>query len=379
MSRNVTTPKMAVKLLLLVAFLAPSARAEDSRPLAIEQPAPDFALPGVDDKTHRLADFAEAKVLVVVFTCNHCPTAQAYEDRLIQMHRDYHDRGVSLVAVSPNDAAAVRLDELGYTDVGDSLADMKIRAEQKQFPFPYLYDGDTQETSRAYGVLATPQVFVFDAERRLRYVGRVDNSDVGEITSHDARNAIDALLAGRPAPVAMTRVFGCSTKWSDKRQSALDALARWDAEPVALELIDAAGVKDLAANDSDKLRLINLWATWCGPCVDELPELVTIHRMYRKREFELITISLDQQTDRRQALETLTENHVSARNYLCTTADQDEVAAALDPQWPGPIPYTVLIAPGGRVIFRHHGPLEPLKLKQAIVEFLGRTYAGREE
>src|SRR5439155_10116491 len=134
--------------------------------------APDFDLPGVDGKNHALKDFADAKVLVVVFTCNHCPTAQAYEARIKQLWADYHDKGVALVAINPNDPQAVRLDELGYSDLGDSFEDMKIRAKVKKFTFPYLNDGDTQQTARAYGVLATPHVFMFDPERKLRYVGR---------------------------------------------------------------------------------------------------------------------------------------------------------------------------------------------------------------
>ncbi len=96
--------------------------------LQIGASAPDFELPGVDGKTYRLSDFAAAKVLAVVFTCNHCPTAQAYEERLIQLHVDFKDRGVALVAISPNDPLAVRLDELGYTDVSYSLEEIKIRA-----------------------------------------------------------------------------------------------------------------------------------------------------------------------------------------------------------------------------------------------------------
>src|SRR5262249_49382189 len=107
--------------------------------LEIGAPAPDFALPGVDDRTYRLSDFASARVLVVIFTCNHCPTAQAYEDRILKLHADYQDRGVALVAISPNDPRAVRLDELGYTDLGDSLDDMKLRARHRGFKFPYLY------------------------------------------------------------------------------------------------------------------------------------------------------------------------------------------------------------------------------------------------
>src|SRR6185437_15025474 len=119
-------------------------------------------------------------------------TAQAYESRILQLHADYKDRGVALVAISPNDDQALRLDELGYTDVGDSLADMKYRAKDHQFHFPYLYDGETQRVSLAYGVVATPQAFLFDRQRKLRYVGRIDDSDVRTVSSHDLRNAFDA-------------------------------------------------------------------------------------------------------------------------------------------------------------------------------------------
>src|SRR5947209_6348910 len=153
-------------------------KAEQAKTLEIGAAAPDFSSPGVDGKEHSLKEFAAAKVLVVIFTCNHCPTAQAYEKRILALDADYKDKGVALVAIMPNDPLAVRLDELGYTDLSDSLAEMKIRARDKHFPFPYLYDGDTQATSRAYGVLATPHIYVFDAARKLRYVGRVDDSDV---------------------------------------------------------------------------------------------------------------------------------------------------------------------------------------------------------
>jgi peroxiredoxin len=313
--------------------------------LEIGAAAPDFALPGVDGRTHRLKDFADAKILVVLFTCNHCPTAQAYEDRVLKLHADYKDRGVALVAISPNDPRAVRLDELGYTDLSDSLAEMKIRARDRGFQFPYLYDGETQKTSLAYGVLATPHVFIFDADRKLRYNGRIDDADVKPVKSHDARNAIDALLAGRPVPVEKTRVFGCSTKWADKRADAERSLAKWDMEPVALDRIDEAGVKKLAANDTRKLRVINVWSTTCGPCVTELPEFVAMNRMYRRRDFELITLSLDDPRKAEQALKVLTELHVACKNYLYTGEDKDKFAEALDARWPGPMPHTVVIAP----------------------------------
>jgi peroxiredoxin len=347
--------------------------------LEIGNLAPDFKLPGVDGKDYSLKDFAAAKLLLVVFTCNHCPTAQAYEDRITRLHADYKDKGVALVAISPNDPQAVRLDELGYTEFSDSLEEMKLRAEHHHFEFPYLYDGETQKTSLAYGVLATPQVYLFDKDRKLRYVGRIDDSDVKTVTSHDARNAIDALLAGKPVPVEKTRVFGCSTKWSDKRLDAAKSLEKWNQEPVELKSLDEVTLERLVKNPTDKLLVINVWATFCGPCVAELPEFVTMHRMYRKRNFQMITISMDDLDQRDAALKVLQEDHLSATNYIWTGGTRDKLADLLDKEWQGPTPYTLLIAPGGKVIYRKLDSIEPIEVRRQIVDFIGRTYANRPE
>jgi hypothetical protein len=130
------------------------------------------------------------------------------------MAEDYSARNVALVAIQPNSPKSVRLDEMGYTDAGDSFEDMKVRAEYRQFNFPYLYDGETQKVSQAYGPAATPHLFIFDAERKLRYQGRIDNNPRETlVTSRDARNAIDAILEGKSVPVAKTPSVGCSTKW----------------------------------------------------------------------------------------------------------------------------------------------------------------------
>lgn len=346
--------------------------------LKIGAAAPDFSLPGVDGRTHTLKDFAESPFLMVVFTCNHCPTAQAYEERIAALHADYKDRGVACVAISPNDDQAVRLDELGYTDVGDSFEDMKLRAKERSFAFPYLYDGETQKTSLAYGVVATPQVFLFDRDRKLRYVGRIDDGEVKTPTSQDARNALDALLAGKPVLVEKTRTFGCSTKWSDKRADAKSWLEKADQEPVELKSIDEEALRKLVRNDTDKLLLVNVWATWCGPCVAELPELVTMNRMYRGRNFEFVTISLDEPDQKEDALKVLKEKHASGTNYLSAIADRDQLADILDKEWQGPVPHTLLIAPGGKVIWRKTNQIDPLALRRAIVDVLGRTYASRK-
>jgi peroxiredoxin len=315
---------------------------------------------------------------MVIFTCNHCPTARAYEERIKKLHREYKDHGVALVAISPNDAKAVRLDELGYSDLGDSFEDMKIRAKDQAFKFPYLYDGKTQRVSTAFGALATPHVFIFDRERKLRYNGRIDDADVKPPKSHDARNAIDDLLAGRPVRVPKTRVFGCSTKWADKRETAKKSIEKWNAEPVELKQVDESELRKLVANKTENFRLINLWSTTCVPCITELPEFVTVNRMYRRRHFEMFTLTIDPPDRQNAALKVLRKNHVSCTNYIFDSDDRDELAEALDSKWEGPVPYTLLIAPGGEIVRRWKGEIDPNELKSEISTRLGKTYANRK-
>jgi thiol-disulfide isomerase/thioredoxin len=366
---------LAAALLLSLGSIAQAADGPAIPTLPIGSPAPDFDLPGVDGRRYSLRDFADAKLLVLVFTANHCPTAQAYEERIKRMQADYGSKGVALVAVSPNDPLAVRPDELGYSDLGDSLEDMKIRAREHGFTFPYLYDGETEAMSLKYGPVATPHVFVFDRERKLRFTGRIDDKeDPTKVSVSDARNAIDALLAGKPVPVETTKVFGCSVKWADKKSWTAEGRKRWAAEPVSLDAVDEVAIRDIVKNPGKKLRLVNVWATWCGPCVTEFPELVTINRMYRGRDFELVTISADPPEKREAALEFLQKQEASSRNTLFSKGDPYALIDVVDPEWRGALPHTILIAPGGKVIHRSEGAFDPFRLKKAIVGYLGRYY-----
>ncbi len=361
--------------LLLFLFFSLSLAAKERTTLEIGVRAPDFRLPALDGKFYSLDDFREKKILAVIFTCNHCPTAQAYEDRIKQLVLDYENKGVTVVAISPNDPKAVRLDELGYTDLGDSFEDTKIRAKDKQFNFIYLYDGETQEASEKYGPVSTPHVFIFDQERRLRYTGRIDNNErMGKATEFDTRNALDALLNNRPVPVEKTKTSGCSIKWSEKRESAKLALDKWNEEPVSVEKIDEIALTALLQNETENLRVINVWATWCGSCVVEFPELVTINRMYRNREFELITISADDPENRGKVLQFLQKQHASFRNTIFGSGDRYKLIELVDKDWQGGLPYTLLVGPGGKILYRKMGPVEPLELKKEIVGWLGRYY-----
>lgn len=378
MRRPILVSMMAIGVLLTTtsASVAASAAApEPIKTLQIGARAPDFALLGVDGRTHRLSEYSQARALVVVFTCNHCPTAQAYEGRIAKLAADCKDRGAVLVAISPNDPRAVRLDELGYTDVSDSLADMKLRARDRNFKFHYLYDGDKQEVSKAYGPVATPHVFVFDADRKLRYVGRMDDNerDPNAVQSHDARNAVDAVLAGKAVPVETTRPVGCSIKWSDKRDLVKQAYAKWSQEPVVSSTIGIADIRGVLKNDTNKLRFVNFWSLGCPPCVAEFPELVEINRMYRGRDFEMVSINVDGLTGRGKAHQFLRDREASFTNYMYN-GDVSAFIQAVDPKWPGAIPYTLIIKPGGEVLHKRLGAIDPLEMKKLLVDYLGRTY-----
>lgn len=343
--------------------------ADDTHPtLAIGSPAPDFSLPGIDGKTHTLADYKSAQVLVIVFTCDHCPTAQLYESRLKKLVSDYKGKSVAFVMIEPNDPEAVRLDELAWTDVGDGLDDMKVRAAYRQFNFPYLYDGSTQATANAYGPKATPHVFIFDSQRKLRFEGRVDSSQRESLVkTQETRNAIDDLLAGKPVTVDHTGVFGCSTKWKSKSSSQLEYLKKVEAEPVNLEDANADVLKKLRANPTGKVLLVNFWATWCGPCTVELPDLQTTWRMFRTRDFDMVTVSANMPDEKAGVLKFLQKQHAGTRNLIFASDDTYAMQAAFDPKWEAGVPFTMLIAPDGKVLYQKQGDVDVLELRRVIL------------
>ena len=369
----------------------------DAQKLSLGDPAPHFRLRGIDGRDHTLADYRAAPLLMVVFLSNHCPYSHAAETRLIPLAREFKARGLEVVAINPNSPDGVRIDELGYSKYNDSYEEMKLYARDADFPFPYLYDGDTQVTAKAYGCLATPHVFLFDQQRRLRYVGRVDDSrfeDPQSVTSPDARQAIVELLAGRPVTRPTTTVMGCSTKWNSKRDDVAKADEKWQAEPVELARIDADGVARLAQNDSNRLRLINVWATWCAPCVAEFPALVSLARRLGNRDYEMVTIAMDDPKLQPQVKAFLEKQHVATPgrlkrllaaegrgplNFLYTGASTDALVKALDPVWPGPLPHTIVVAPGGKIVYRHNGAVDPEELKNEVLKHLGPYYTPQEK
>jgi peroxiredoxin len=364
--------------LLGILLFAPMVWAQSTHPiLALGSPAPGFALPGVDGKVHKLSDYASSPVLVVVFTCNHCPIAQMYEQRIQQLAGDYKSKGVAVIAIQPNDPKAIRIDELDSSDVSDTLPEMKIRVAYKHLTYPYLYDGETQQVARAYGPQATPHVFIFDQQRRLQYEGRMDDSYRTELVkTHEARDAIDALLAHKEVVVKHTGVFGCSTKWAEKSPARVTALEKIEEQPISVQMAAKDDLTKLRANPAHTMVLVDFWATWCGSCLVEFPDLQNTLRMYGGRDFSLVTVSANMPDEQAGVLRFLKKQHATSRNLLFGSTDTASLQAAFDPKWESAVPYTVLLSADGKVLYKTLGSVDILELRRTILANLPSDYIG---
>jgi peroxiredoxin len=324
--------------------------------LTIGSPAPDFSLPGVDGKTHTLGEYAGAKVLAILFDCNHCAESHLYDERIRKLDADYRDKGVQVVVVSPDNPAHLHYADLAYSDMTDSLIDMKERAAETHIEYPFLYDGDSQSLTGKLGAVATPQIFLFDQARKLRYEGRID----------DARNAIEALLGGKEPAVATTPVTGCPVVWNGKATPDPD-LAKANAEPVSVTMTTPELLKKLRGNGTGKLLLVNFWATWCGPCVAEYPELQNTFRMYRNRNFGMVTVSEDVPEAKPDVMKFLNNNHASTVNYLFASDDTSGVQDSFDKNMSGAVPYTLLLGANGDVLYQEQGEISMARMRRAIL------------
>ncbi len=336
---------------------------------------PDFTLPGADGKMHSLKEWASAKFLMVVFECTHCPESQNYESRVKALYEDYRPKGVQLIAINPNDPAAVRLDELAYTDLEDSLPEMKIRMADRHITWPYLYDGETQKTSAIFGVVATPHVFIFDQNRNLRYEGQIDNNQRPDLVkTKDTRAALDELLAGKPVTVTDTRVHGCSTKWKSKMsgsQSREAEMTRILAEPVTLDAANADALKKVRANGTGKVEAVLFWSTKCDACADSFHAIETTWRMFRTRAFTLVTVNTDPATSKEAVMAFLNKQHASTSDGTRTPGNSATftsqnlqasvslaaVQAAFGEKWKPGAMFTMVIGSDGKALYRKEGLL----------------------
>lgn len=351
-------------------------------PMAIGGAAPDFNLPGVDGKNHKLSDYRSAKVLAIVMESNHSPASQLYEGRVKKLFDAYRGKGVALVAISPDNPDAIPVDQLAHTDVGDSLDNMKDTADYRHIDWPYLYDGDKQSVATALRATVTPEIFVFDQARKLQYRGRIDdNIDESLVKSHDAQAAIDALLAGQPVAVPTTEANGTPVAWASDKASAKALLTKIEAEPITVALASTDDLGKLRNNPTGKYLVVNFWATWCGPCVGEFPDLQDTYRMYRGRDFTFVTVSENDPAEKAGVMEFLQKEHATGKNLLFSDSNVYTMQAAFDANMPGAVPVTFLFSPTGDVLYQQVGDLDTMKLRRAILANLPDTkeYPGENK
>jgi len=335
--------------------------------LKIGAPAPDFLLPGTDGKVHSLKDYAAAKVLAVVFESNHCPVSIAYEERMRKINSDYRDKGVAFVAINPNNPSAVRLDELGWTDATDSLEEMKMRAKLRHIDWPYLYDGETQSTADKFGAIATPHIFIFDQDRKLRYQGRIDDSNnVANVKKNDARDAIDALLAGTPIEEPTTPAFGCFTKWLAKSKDVQAEMDKIKAEPVTLNPANAGDLKKLRDDAIGKTLVLNFWSAKCKECEAEMTGNENSFRMYRRRKIIFATVLTDSAKGEAAALAFLNEQHASTNN-LRFTGSANDLHDVIGTKWNLHEPFVVVFSPDGKIAYQKAGKADIFEVRRNIL------------
>jgi peroxiredoxin len=330
--------------------------------------APDFSLKGTDDKIHTLPEFSSAKVLAIIFESVHCPVSENYEGRIQKLYDTYHNKGVAFVAIDPNNPSAVRFDELGFTDLTDSPQDMKIRVRERHIPWPFLYDGAKQEVVQKFGAVATPHVFIFDADRKLRYEGRIDdNQNPALVKTHDARDAIEALLNGQPIAVSHRPAFGCSTKWLSKAADVQREWAKIVAEPVTVAEASTGELNSFRANAGDNVTVVHFWNLKNQNLTQNFAQLETTYRMYRGRSFSFIAINSDTEGDADNVMKFLKSQHASNTNLRISRANLTAEQTVFESSWGKNEEFTAVIAPGGKIVYSHKGSVDILDLRHAVL------------
>ncbi len=264
----------------------------------------------------------------------------------------------------------------------DSLPEIKIRTAFRGITWPYLYDGDTQVTSMKFGAVATPHIFIFDRERKLRYQGSIDdNQRPSDVKANYARDAIEALLADREVPVATSRAFGCTTKWLSKKTGVEEEMAQIQAAPVTVDMVDADGLKALRANaGTGKTMLVSFWSTGCSLCATQFLDLENSYRMYRRRPFDFTTVSTDPPGKNADVVAFLQKQYAGGPNKQFASADTAALQAAWGAKCNPAAPYTVVIAPDCKVLYQKEGKIDILEVRRVILSSIpdSQGYPGNQ-
>ena len=336
-----------------------------------QEDMPPFQLPGIDGLIYDSTEFKKSELLAIVFLSNHCPTSQIFQHSIIPLAKEYRNKGLVVVAISPNDPEAILPDELSHSALGDTLPEMALRAKELQYPFPYLYDGKTQEVAKAYGVRVTPHAFLFDKKRKLRYSGKIGDPKTPEQADRQYLElAVNSLIHGSEPRIVHTPAFGNSIKWIKNRIITEKTMARYARESVYLKKATITNIQFVRKNNAKRPKLIYVWSNQDKNNRQELLQLAAIHKIYRKRGLKLVTICVDGSDFTDVAKKLLIETQSSGTNYICSGAEISPVVDLRAEEGIETTPFLGLLTSEAKIFYRSTKGLEPLTIKRHILEAL---------
>ncbi|MBT5716722.1 MAG: thioredoxin family protein [Opitutae bacterium] len=337
--------------------------------LDYQEDMPPFRLPGVDGNIYDSREFKKSELLAVVFLSNHCPTSQIFQHGIISLAKEYRNQGLQVIAISPNDPEAILPDELSYSVLGDTFSEMVLRSKELQYPFPYLYDGKTQEVSKSYGVRVTPHAYLFDKNRKLRYSGRIgDPKNPDRKDRDDLRHAIISLIHGTEPVVVRGLAYGNSIKWIKDRIIVEKARSRFSRESVYLKKSNSRTLQFVRRNISKLPTLIYVWSIKDMNNRQDLLKLASIHKIYRKRGLKFVTICVDGKECFDAAKKVLVETQSSGTNYISTGTEISPVADLRSEEGFLTTPFLGLLTPEAKVYYRSNNKINSLIIKRNIIK-----------
>ena len=351
----------------------PVRKAKFNRQVNVGDAAPVWTgLMGIDGKRKGIDDYKQADILVLAFTCNHCPVATMYEGRFIQFVRDYQKKGVAFVALSVSTLPA------------DGLDNMKKRADEKGFNFDYLHDPG-QAIGRAYGATVTPHLFVLNKARRIAYMGAFDDKmNPASVTRHYVRDAVDALLAGKQPEITETRQFGCAISYGLAGGETVGGAANPPAgkKPaptgtVTLRTVNPAGYTAELKKHRGKVIVVDFWATWCIPCLKEFPHTIEWDKKFHDKGLVVISMNMDDtdKDSRTAALEFLKKQNATTINLHSSLGGEEAAMKAFSIS-DGALPHFKIYGRDGKLLktfgFNPKKPLSHADIETALQDALKR-------
>jgi peroxiredoxin len=341
--RSLTTVWIAVALLTLAGNIPGQARS-----VPIGSLAPNFTLTDLAGRRHSREDY-RGKHLILTFISARCPISKAYHERLRAIASDYGLRP-DTVLLGINASADESIDEI------------RLDAERNSLAFPILRDPQG-EVADAFGAQRTPDVYVIDAEGRLRYRGRIDSAHrPRRDMRHDLREALSELLAGNAITTPETMAMGCPIVRVGDKSSVSNGQQPKPASPppgTQVRLLKPQDYWKMVGSTPGKVVVVNFWATWCGPCVAELPELIRISETLKSQGVRFVGVSADEQVDLESTVVPfLAARKVPYEQFLQQTDDPQEMIDVVDKDWPGTLPATFIYNKKGKLAFHRLGIID---------------------